>query len=452
MKEPEEEKTIKRRRLRRLFSMQPHEIAWVDFGANHRPFAVVKGDPMGKPVLTLNALEQAHTLLGELIPVLKAQPAMTPEASKAFGEKLDTIAMLIVPDIAPPEDATLTLKEQTASLCKQLESLSHTAMATDYTFGDQVDAALELAKTIAGAVQSTDMPAPPLPVLQDVAAAAAGAVAGAEAAMTATATETEVEGTSTVEASAPEAAAEAATTTSSTEITEAAETGMATESATSEDSTVEADKAERKSPPKGYPSDPSQYLDPQGWKYPVDTEEHVRAALSYLSQESNASKYSDSQLKTMWSKLKAAANKFGITVGESTGKAAPCDEDAEKKPAETEKADAVTAADTTAATTLVETVTEAPQTVNAEPAFDIEAVKALMKSAVDEAIAPILAEMAELKVQKAAPKALPSMPAAPANFGTQKPKELSKIDALESLDFTQSPDLKTIDEYGRIKA
>lgn len=57
------------------------------------------------------------------------------------------------------------------------------------------------------------------------------------------------------------------------------------------------------------------YADEKNKKYPIDTAEHVRAALSYIGMEKNASKYSADDLKTVKDRIDAAAKKFGI--GES---------------------------------------------------------------------------------------------------------------------------------------
>ena len=49
-------------------------------------------------------------------------------------------------------------------------------------------------------------------------------------------------------------------------------------------------------------------------RYPVDTKAHVKAALAYLAQKSNAAKYTAAQLKRVMGRIRAAAKKFGITV------------------------------------------------------------------------------------------------------------------------------------------
>jgi hypothetical protein len=46
----------------------------------------------------------------------------------------------------------------------------------------------------------------------------------------------------------------------------------------------------------------------------VDTEDHVKAAWSYINQAKNASAYTSSQLSSIKSKIKKAAMKFGVTI------------------------------------------------------------------------------------------------------------------------------------------
>lgn len=66
-----------------------------------------------------------------------------------------------------------------------------------------------------------------------------------------------------------------------------------------------------------------EYADPgfrEGTKrYPIDTPEHVRAAIAYLSMPKNAKFYSAEQLKKIWARIKEAANKYGIEVSYDTG-------------------------------------------------------------------------------------------------------------------------------------
>ncbi len=69
----------------------------------------------------------------------------------------------------------------------------------------------------------------------------------------------------------------------------------------------------------------SNYADPgyQGDKlkrYPVDTAEHVRAALSYIGQQKNAAKYSSSDLARVKANIYRAAKAFGIDSYEAVAK------------------------------------------------------------------------------------------------------------------------------------
>lgn len=56
------------------------------------------------------------------------------------------------------------------------------------------------------------------------------------------------------------------------------------------------------------------YADETNKKYPIDTEEHVRAALSYWGMPKNRDKYSPEDQKKIGGRIHAAAKKFGITV------------------------------------------------------------------------------------------------------------------------------------------
>jgi HK97 family phage prohead protease len=53
-------------------------------------------------------------------------------------------------------------------------------------------------------------------------------------------------------------------------------------------------------------------------RYPLDTEEHCRAAWSYISQSGNAGKYSSDQLSLIKGRIRAALSKLGVTVSESS--------------------------------------------------------------------------------------------------------------------------------------
>jgi len=56
------------------------------------------------------------------------------------------------------------------------------------------------------------------------------------------------------------------------------------------------------------------FADPVNKKYPLDTEAHVRAAHSYISQPDNAAKYSAVEVKTIQERINQAAEKYGIEI------------------------------------------------------------------------------------------------------------------------------------------
>jgi hypothetical protein len=67
-----------------------------------------------------------------------------------------------------------------------------------------------------------------------------------------------------------------------------------------------------KSPPKGYPENRGQYADPRNFKYPLDTEDHVRAAWSYIHMPKNRAKYQPHELATMEARIQKAGKKYKI--------------------------------------------------------------------------------------------------------------------------------------------
>jgi HK97 family phage prohead protease len=60
------------------------------------------------------------------------------------------------------------------------------------------------------------------------------------------------------------------------------------------------------------------YADPKNGKYPIDTEEHCRAALAYISMPKNAAKYpmNGVTLSEVKGRIVAACKKFGIEVSD----------------------------------------------------------------------------------------------------------------------------------------
>jgi ATP-dependent protease ClpP protease subunit len=58
------------------------------------------------------------------------------------------------------------------------------------------------------------------------------------------------------------------------------------------------------------------YQDDGQKRYPIDTEEHTRAAWSYINQEKNRGMYSSTQLSEIETRIKKAAKKFGIEISD----------------------------------------------------------------------------------------------------------------------------------------
>lgn len=58
------------------------------------------------------------------------------------------------------------------------------------------------------------------------------------------------------------------------------------------------------------------FADEKNRKYPIDSERHVRAALSYFSMPKNRAKYSPADASAIMGRIKSAAKKYGIQVSE----------------------------------------------------------------------------------------------------------------------------------------
>jgi hypothetical protein len=58
------------------------------------------------------------------------------------------------------------------------------------------------------------------------------------------------------------------------------------------------------------------YADPVNKKYPVDTEEHVRAAWSYINHKDNAAKYDRDEVTKIKSRIKRAAKEKGVEISD----------------------------------------------------------------------------------------------------------------------------------------
>ena len=58
------------------------------------------------------------------------------------------------------------------------------------------------------------------------------------------------------------------------------------------------------------------YADPTNKKYPIDTEEHVRAAWSYINHKDNAAKYDKDEVQTIKNRIKRAAEDKGVEIND----------------------------------------------------------------------------------------------------------------------------------------
>jgi len=59
-----------------------------------------------------------------------------------------------------------------------------------------------------------------------------------------------------------------------------------------------------------------QYADPTNKKYPIDTEEHVRAAWSYINHKDNASRYDKDEVTQIKDRIKRAAKDKGVEIND----------------------------------------------------------------------------------------------------------------------------------------
>lgn len=84
--------------------------------------------------------------------------------------------------------------------------------------------------------------------------------------------------------------------------------------------------------PDGYPEDPESYADPVNLKYPLDTEEHVRAAASYWGKAENKEGYSEDEQRTISDRIAAAEKRLGIGEEKEGEKALDADTDTNDAP------------------------------------------------------------------------------------------------------------------------
>ena len=56
------------------------------------------------------------------------------------------------------------------------------------------------------------------------------------------------------------------------------------------------------------------FADTTNNKYPIDTEEHIRAAWSYINHKDNAAKYDKDEVETIKGRIKRAAKQHDIEI------------------------------------------------------------------------------------------------------------------------------------------
>jgi hypothetical protein len=60
------------------------------------------------------------------------------------------------------------------------------------------------------------------------------------------------------------------------------------------------------------------FADPVNNKYPIDTDDHIRAAWSYINHEDNAAKYDTDEVETIKKRIMKAAKAHGIEIDPDT--------------------------------------------------------------------------------------------------------------------------------------
>lgn len=59
-----------------------------------------------------------------------------------------------------------------------------------------------------------------------------------------------------------------------------------------------------------------EFADPVNKKYPIDTDEHIRAAWSYINHKDNAAKYDSDEVKSIKNRIKRAAKTHDIEIND----------------------------------------------------------------------------------------------------------------------------------------
>lgn len=59
-----------------------------------------------------------------------------------------------------------------------------------------------------------------------------------------------------------------------------------------------------------------EFADPTNKKYPIDSEQHVRSAWSYINKKSNADKYDPDEVEAIKGRITRAAKRFDIDIND----------------------------------------------------------------------------------------------------------------------------------------
>lgn len=368
------------RRRRRLTNMRPFEVAFVPAGANGWEFLVCKEDSMQ---VTLEGVAKAQAELQKALEALQKGDSTLP------AELLKSLSSSLLP-LLGQDGAPVNLVQELKALHADVNTV--TQACADVAVIDALDgistrAAAILKMAEAGANVSTSEPkleasATSVAKADQVADPVAPVVAPAAEPVAVTEPMTEPEPIDMVEQAGTEGDT-ADLTLADGEVVTAEEIEKAVP--------AEGKPGGHKSPPKGYPKDKSQYADPNNFKYPLDTEAHVRAALAYFSKPKNRAGYSPAEVKAIWGRIVGAAKKLGIDVKSPAGPAKAekaCGGD--KKEEKTEK----TAEAVVAPGAAPEPPKQEQAVVPVTPEVDL--MKTLTQS-LNELLAPVFKQIGDLK-------------------------------------------------------
>jgi hypothetical protein len=161
------------KRLRRFYTIEPFEDAFVPYGANKRTFAVRKeGEAMRRELPKPDVLEGAVTALQSVLSVLKADGTLDDAAKLKLGEQLDSVADAILPplEITEGTNGDRSLPQVLKDLVQSLKEAVPEAQSADMSLADRTEAILadaELASAMAAELGEPAKPEPTEPPAGD---------------------------------------------------------------------------------------------------------------------------------------------------------------------------------------------------------------------------------------------------------------------------------------------